>query len=293
MNSTLAVRPRVSADMGWSHDRNMDWSDAIRDFVAHLRTRSYSRLTLRDYQVDLAQLATLIRVAPTDVRAGDFDAIAAELHDLGFGASVLRRKRAAHRAFVDFMATRNRAQPISLELWRAATTAPATERVLLGLLTAGGVRLGEIAALEGRDVRLRTETLVVRRGMRIVPLHPALADLFVNFENEVPLMPYRPLLAGLNGFAVNTRTMHARFRRMMVRLGHPSIRPDDLRRDVAAQLLQLGTAPGVVGAFLGRDRGRPVAPRRGKLVDLTSMSARLTAIPFPRIQAPAGEARPK
>jgi hypothetical protein len=76
--------------------------------------------------------------------------------------------------------------------------------------------------------------------------------------------------------------MHARFRRIVRRLGWPVLRPDEVRRDVAAHLMSTGTPQGLVAAFLARDRGRPVAPRRGRFLDLTCLESRLETLPLPR-----------
>jgi hypothetical protein len=63
------------------------------------------------------------------------------------------------------------------------------------------------------------------------------------------------------------------------------VRPDDLRRDVAAHLIAEGTPMGLVAAFLARDRGRPVAPRRGRMLDLECIAPRLDRLPL----SPASE----
>ena len=155
--------------------------------------------------------------------------------------------------------------------------------MLLGLIIATGARLIEIPAMERRDIRLKNNTVRIRSGLRILPLHPSLRDLFEQVRNEVPLVPFRPLLPGINGFPVNARTMHARFRRLARRLGYPTLRPDEVRRDVAAHLITMGTPHGLVAAFLARDRGRPVAPRRGGFLDLTCLEPRLIQLPLPRV----------
>ena len=56
-----------------------------------------------------------------------------------------------------------------------------------------------------------------------------------------------------------------------------------------------GTPQGLVAAFLARDRGRPVAPRRGRFLDLTCLEPRLETLPLvvpdsnePRSTVPGG-----
>jgi integrase len=263
--------------------RGLVWSEAIRAFVYDLKKRGYSMLTLRDYRSDIAQLSTMTPGLPADVTEAVVEGVWETLRRSGFGAAVLRRKRAAHHSFMQFVRERHRTEPLCVTLWDRARAEPAADRVLLGLVVAAGVRLLELPSMEGRDIRLRSNTVRIRHGLRILPLHPALRDLFEEVRNEVPLVPFRPLLPGVNGFPVNARTMHARFRRLARRLGFPALRPDEVRRDVAAHLMASGTPHGLVAAFLARDRGRPVAPRRGGYVDLTCLEPRLVLLRLPRL----------
>lgn len=282
MPASIAPEGAPSATVATAN-RGLLWSEALRAFVFDLKKRGYSVLTLRDYKSDIAQLSTITRQVPVAVDHAVIEEAIASLRRLGFGEAVLRRKRAAHHAFVQFLKERHRKEQLCVTLWQRAAQEPATDRILLGLLIAAGVRLSEIPSMEGRDIRLRSGTVRVRQGLRILPLHPALRDLFDAVRNEVPLVPFRPILPGINGFPVNARTMHARFRRLARRLGFPSLRPDELRRDVAAHLVATGTPQGLVCAFLARDRGRPVAPRRGGFIDLTCLEPRLVQLLLPRI----------
>jgi site-specific recombinase XerC len=262
--------------------RGLIWSETLRSFVQDLRKRGYSVLTLRDYRSDIAQLSTIARVLPDDLDENALEEAWFALKRASFGAAVLRRKRAAHHSFLQYLRERRRPEPLAVALWKRAAGEPAADRVLLGLIIAAGVRLTELPSMEGRDIRLRGGTVRIRRGMRILPMHPALRDLFEATRSEVPLVPFRPLLPGINGFPVNARTMHARFRRIVRRLGWPALRPDEVRRDVAAHLMSSGTPQGLVAAFLARDRGRPVAPRRGRFLDLTCLESRLETLALPR-----------
>jgi site-specific recombinase XerC len=261
--------------------RSLLWSEAMRAFVHDLKKRGYSVLTLRDYRSDIAQLSTLVKGTPAQVDQAAIEEAWEALRKAGFGAAVLRRKRAAHHSFTQFLKERNRAEPLCITLWKRAANEAPSDRVLLGLIIATGARLMEIPTMEGRDVRVRSNTVRIRKGLRILPLHPALRELLEEVRNEVPLVPFRPLLPGVNGFPVNARTMHARFRRLARRLGFPALRPDEVRRDVAAHLIMAGTPHGLVAAFLARDRGRPVAPRRGGFLDLTCLEPRLLQLALP------------
>jgi integrase len=287
MSATTAPDALRLAESSQGAGRGLLWSEAIRAFAFDLRKRGYSPLTLRDYRGDVAQLSTLVKVEPAKLDARVLAEACELLRRAGFGSAVLRRKRAAHHAFAQFVRERHRREPICVALWRSALHEPPADRVLLGLIVAAGVRLSEIPSMEGRDVRPRSGTLRIRAGLRILPLHPALRSLFDEVRAEVPLVPFRPLLPGANGFPVNARTMHARFRRLARRLGFGNLRPDEVRRDVAAHLVASGTPPGLVAAFLARDRGRPVAPRRGRFLDLTCLEPRLAQLPLPSAAAVA------
>jgi len=280
MSASIAPDVHRIVDASRDAGRGLVWSEVMRAFVQDLRKRGYSVLTLRDYRSDIAQLSTMTQVLPEEVDEDVLQEAWFGLKRAGFGAAVLRRKRAAHHSFLQFIKSRRRPEPLAVALWRMAASEPPADRVLLGLIITAGVRLSEIPAMEGRDIRLRSGTIRIRDGMRILPLHPALRAVFDLSRNEVPLVPFRPLLPGITGFPVNARTMHARFRRIARRLGWPALRPDEVRRDVAAHLMASGTPHGLVAAFLARDRGRPVAPRRGRFLDLTCLEPRLVTLPL-------------
>jgi integrase len=281
MSVTTAPDPPRLLETPAGASRGLLWSEAIRAFVFDLKKRGYSVLTLRDYKSDIAQLSTLTRITPTQLGEPVIEDVLNTLQKAGFGAAVLRRKRAAHHSFLQFIRERNRPEPLAITLWKRAAEEPPADRVLLGLIMVAGARLIEIPSMEGRDIRLRSNTIRIRHGLRILPIHPALRELFSEARSEVPLVPFRPLLPGMNGFPVNARTMHARFRRLARRLGFPALRPDEVRRDVAAHLVASGTPHGLVAAFLARDRGRPVAPRRGGYLDLTCLEPRLALLALP------------
>ncbi|MAG56817.1 MAG: hypothetical protein CMJ83_11040, partial [Planctomycetes bacterium] len=190
-----------------------------------------------------------------------------------------RRRVSAWRKFLRFLHERTSALGLGAALIQTAKRESHGDRLLLGLVALVGLRLCEIAALEGRDIRPRKRQIVSRFGFRIVPLHPWIESLFIEARRREPIAAYRPLLPGPNGFPVNARTLHSRFSRTMTRLGHPGLKPDTLRREASELLTRMGTPPGLVQAFLGKDRGRPIAPRRGRLVDLTCLRDRINRLP--------------
>ena len=101
-------------------NRSLLWSEAIRAFVHDLRKRGYSVLTLRDYRSDIAQLSTMMPVLPSQVDEALIEEAWHTLRRAGFGAAVLRRKRAAHHSFAQFLRERNRAERICVTLWNRA-----------------------------------------------------------------------------------------------------------------------------------------------------------------------------
>ena len=111
---------------------------------------------------------------------------------------------------------------LSLLLSRA--TGPTRTMVLLGVFA--GLRVSEIAALRGSDVRMSESCLVVRQGKggkdRVVPLAPRLA---------IELASYGPgrLFPGVDGQGVSWR-----IRRLLRRLGIEA-RPHDLRHTFATE----------------------------------------------------------
>ncbi|HMS15921.1 MAG TPA: tyrosine-type recombinase/integrase [Planctomycetota bacterium] len=169
---------------------------------------------------------------------------------------------------------------------KACTLEALSDQVLVAAISYAGLRPCELVQLEGRDIRMKQDLITCRSGMRVIPMHPTLKEVLLRYRREFPQPPYRPLLPGPNGFPVNTRTLHARFRRLMTRIGLPDVCPESLRRDTAARLRAMGAPPGLVRAFLGKDQGRACAPRRGQHNDLTSLRQRLFRVPGLPVEEP-------
>ncbi len=270
--TTEAASPsRVSA----ARLRSLLWERAIRAWLVDLRRRGYSLLTLRDYHGDMAQFAHFIPVEPDQVAPAHIDALVPHLLQLGCGDAVVRRKKAAVAGFIAWKNSAERGGGTGSLVWDRMRGESGEDRILVGLLLFTGVRLSHAGGVEGRDVRLKSESITFRNAWKILPLHPKLRDLFLELRHEFPLATYRPVIPSPRGFSLHERTLHARFRRLMRRIGMPRIRPEDLRREAAAHLLRQGTPDGLVSAFLGRDRGLPVAPRKGRFIDLRCLKPRL------------------
>lgn len=262
------------------------WREAAVEFARELSLKGYSAYTIRDYRTDVLRFGAWLGV---DLDAfGDRHLVDAEvfLNAEGIEEVAKRRRRSAYTRFLDFLKRRrgevdprSGAPGCASALLASFGTLPPADRVLFALVYFAGLRLTEIGNLEGRDIRFRQGHLVSRLGYRLVPLHPRLTQILDDARNVLPFAPFRPILPGLNGFALNARTLHARFQRLARRVGFPGVRPETLRREASSWLLQNGTPPGLVRAFLGRDRGRPIAPRRGRFVDLSCLGDRLRRLP--------------
>ena len=287
--SPTAVSTDLRDDPAGDSVLDVAWQEALRSFLVELRSRGYSLLTLRDYQGDVERLRRFSQCSPTELDDAAVDAALREWRLEGSAPAVLRRKRSALRGFLAFLGRSGERTCSAAELWRRAAQEPAEDRLLLALVIAAGARLPELCAVEGRDLKTRARVVRLRTGLRLVPMHPALVELLDELRHEAPLAPFRPVLGGRHGFPVNVRTMHARFRRLVVRLGVPDLNPDHLRREMASHLVALRTPQGLVSAFLARDRGRPIAPRQGALADLTCLAERIAAFPLP-LKNPAATA---
>jgi integrase len=256
------------------------WGKAIEGFVVSLEKQGYSPYTIRDYRVDVARLAQRFPLSPGQIDLHHVLKAADDLKREGLPLTYQRRRVAAWQRFRTWL-HHPKNESLSVRVLNACTLEPLADQVLVASIAYAALRPCELIALEGRDIRMKHETITARVGLRIIPIHPTLMQLLIRYRAEFPLPPYRPLLPGPNGFPVNTRTLHARFRRLCTRIGMPELSPENLRRDTAGLLRMMGTPPGLIRAVLGRDKGRTCSPRRGPLNDLSSSRLRLRQLPGP------------
>jgi integrase/recombinase XerC len=257
----------------------MNWTDSMRAFEAYLRAeRNASPHTRRAYLADVRQLAQAIgeEVGPSEVTSPVVRGWLAELHR-GCGAATLGRKLAAVRAFFRFLVRedvlaadptaglpapklpRRLPRPLDVDdcealaesrpgVGRAGVSKAADrrtrerelrDRALVELLYGTGIRVGELAALDARDLDPRRgEVRVLGKGgvERTVPI-PGLAREALAAYLELRRRP------GVLGEPLFT-ALRPRREQKPRRLGE---------RDVRRILRQRGMASGIV---------EPVHPHR-------------------------------
>ena len=256
-----------------------EWITAIAAFTDDLKARGYSGFTLRDYRSDVLRIAGHLGLRPVELRPVHRETVERMLESLPMSPASRRRRLSAFGRFLTFM-LHDRGEPhLGPQLLRAIVRMSPLDNLLVALVYLGGFRLMEIAHMEGRDIRIKKGVITSRLGYRLIPMHPRLREILMSMRGHTPLSPYRPLLPGVGGFRVNARTLHGRFQRVAARARMSGLKPDVLRRETSLFLIGLGTPPGLVKAFLGKDRGEPLAPRKGRLADLSCLRSRLERLP--------------
>lgn len=224
-------------------------------------------------------MAHYLDVSPEQLHGGHLKQMDRFLAIEGLGKQARRRRISAYRKFIEWRRGRLVRPAVADKVLAHIPELEWRDRILVMFPYLSGLRLAEIAQLEWRDLRRGKGLIICRRGMRLLPMHPRLVDL-VNEQRLVgPLAPYAPVLPGPSGFPINSRTLHSRFRRLMAKLGHDRVKPEDLRRDAAMSLARMGAPDGLLKAFLGKDRGRVTAPRRGRMIDLECLRDRIGRLP--------------
>jgi integrase/recombinase XerC len=269
----------------------VSWENAIREFGVHLRAeRNVSRHTHRAYLSDIRAFAQWLgqrgadRVAPNDVRA-----YLAELHGSRH-PSTLGRKISALRAFFRYQVREGECaldptdgiptprtpkrlpNPLPVddceilmehEGGPAATDRGALrDRAIVELLYGAGLRVGEMAGLDVRDVDLhRGEVLVLGKGgkERIVPL-PGLAREALRAYLDARRSPgvlAQPLFVSLRSTPDKPRRLDPRDIRRVVRKRARSagiadrVHPHRLRHSYATHLLDMGADLREIQELLG------------------------------------------
>jgi integrase/recombinase XerC len=263
---------------------------AIDAFDRHLGSeRSLSRHTRRAYRSDVMQFAAFHEtLSPEDVAPGDVRAYLADLHARRHPAT-LGRKLAALRTFFRHLMREGgcRADPTAgiptprtpkrlprpLGVDDCATLAEADagggddpktlrDRALVELLYGAGLRVGELAALDVRDVDLhRGDVRVQGKGgkERVVPLPSEARGALERYlaSRKQPGILAQPLFVALRGRKEGPRRLGVRDVRRILRaralaagIADP-VHPHRLRHSYATHLLDMGADLREIQELLG------------------------------------------
>jgi integrase/recombinase XerD len=147
------------------------------------------------------------------------------------------------------------------------------DRLLLALFAYAGLRRSELLALDWDDVDLARRLVRVRRAkggrQRVVPLHPALIPLFVDYLTVRSPLANPALFVGVQGRRLSQTIMSATFRRYARAAGvteRKRVTPHTLRHVFASELLRSGANLRQIQELLGH-----------KHLDSTQRYTRVTA----------------
>ena len=147
------------------------------------------------------------------------------------------------------------------------------DRLLLALFAYAGLRRSELLGLNWTDVDLERRLLKVRRAkggrQRIVPIHPALEPLFVDYLRVRAHHPEPALFVGVQGRRLSQTIMTQTFLRYARAAGvteRKRVTPHTLRHVFASGLLRAGANLRQIQELLGH-----------KHLDSTQRYTRVTA----------------
>jgi integrase/recombinase XerC len=269
------------------------WEEALADFELHLRAeRALSVHTLRAYVSDVRQFAEEAGVAPEEVRSEEVRAFLAGRHRRQ-APSTLGRKLASLRTFFRYLvreghreadpcvglpgprAPKGLPRPLAVDdchvLLEGAEAAPEDavtaidlrDQAMFELLYGAGLRVGELVALDVRDVDLhRGEVRVWGKGgkERIVPLPGAASDAlraWIDMRDR-PGFLGEPLFVSLRGKRggsvrrLDARNVRRRLGRRALEKGLVDrVHPHRLRHSYATHLLDMGADLRAIQELLG------------------------------------------
>ncbi len=270
----------------------MTWEAALDAFARFLRAeRACSEHTQRAYLSDVRQLAEQAGTTPARVTADDVRAFLASQHRSRSPAT-LGRRLAALRTFFRFLvregvrradptlgmpaprAPRPLPRPLPVDdcaalLERPRTKAPHDDRgalrdqAMLELLYGAGLRVGELVALDVRDLDLvRGEVRVWGKGNkeRVVPLPDAARKALAAYlaVRRTPGVLAEPLFPSLRApqdekpHRLGTRDVRKRLRKRALEAGLVGrVHPHRLRHSYATHLLDMGADLRAIQELLG------------------------------------------
>ena len=132
------------------------------------------------------------------------------------------------------------------------------DRLLLALMAYGGLRRGELLGLDWDDVDLSRRLLRIRKAkggrQRTIPIHPALAPLFVDYyATRVPLIE-QAVFIGVQGNRLHSTQLGQTFRHYVEAAGvneRKHVTPHTLRHVFATELLHAGANLRQIQELLG------------------------------------------
>ena len=166
------------------------------------------------------------------------------------------------------------AQPARAELWeRHFDGKPERDRLLLAVMAYGGLRRSELLGLDWDDLDLSRRLLRVRKAkggrQRTIPIHPALAPLFVEYyATRLPLTE-QAVFVGVQGNRLHETQLAQTFRHYVEAAGvneRKHVTPHTLRHVFASELLHAGANLRQIQELLGH-----------KHLDSTQRYTRVTA----------------
>jgi integrase/recombinase XerC len=273
----------------------MSFEPALAAFELHLRAeRNASAHTRRAYLSDVRQLAAFLGegAVPEAVEAGDVLDFLAHLHRQR-QAATLGRKLAAVRSFFRYLvregrcdadptaglpaprAPRGLPRPLAVDDCHALCAEeagppraadapdaapdlrPLRDRALVECLYGTGLRVGELVALDVRDVDLRRGELRVwgKGGKeRVVPLPGAAAEALSAWleARAHPGLLAEPLFVSARGRRLGDRAVRRLLRARALRAGVVDrVHPHRLRHSYATHLLDMGAGLREIQELLG------------------------------------------
>jgi len=269
----------------------MSFDDAIAAFERHLRAeRNASAHTRRAYASDTRQLADFLGAgaSPPTVTSTDIHRFLASLHARS-GPATMGRKLSALRSFFRFLARegvcrldptagisaprapRRLPNPLPVDDCASLVDAPAArpgtpselrDRALVELLYGAGLRVGEVASLDVRDVDpLRGDVRVLGKGgkERVVPLPSVVRDALREWidSREAPGILGEPLFIALRPGRDGSRRLGVRDIRRILRARAKRVglldrvHPHRLRHSYATHLLDMGADLREIQELLG------------------------------------------
>ena len=265
---------------------------AVEAFLASLRDqRQASEHTLRAYRSECARLLAWLGreaqdvVAPTDLEGRTLRSYLAGLAEHGLAPSSIARAVAALRSFGRFLLTTDRVAADPAGLLRAprqgrklphvledaeieallaapdpATEAGARDRAMLEILYSGGLRVGELVALDDPHIDCLGQVVLVRgkgRKERLAPLGGPAISAFEHYRTLRDAAhdrgdPQRGAFLSLRGQRISDRDVRRRLDRHLAATGlSPKTSPHTLRHSFATHLVQAGADIRAVQELLG------------------------------------------